>query len=50
MKVVKKDQSLEDFNPQKISVAVNKAAMRCDKTVDEASHQRTRSGDRGRTS
>ena len=40
MKVVKKDQSLEDFNPQKISVAVNKAAMRCDKTVDEASCQK----------
>ena len=37
MKVVKKDQSLEDFNPQKISIAVNKAAMRCDKTVDEPS-------------
>ena len=37
MKVVKKDQSLEDFNPQKISIAVNKAAMRCDKIVDEPS-------------
>lgn len=40
MKVVKKDQSLEDFNPEKISVAVNKAAMRCDKIVDEASCQK----------
>ena len=37
MKVIKKDNSLEDFSPEKIAVAVNKAAMRCDKKVDEAS-------------
>ena len=37
MKVVKKDQTLENFDPQKIAVAVNKAAMRCDKHVDDES-------------
>ena len=37
MKVVKKDQTLENFDPRKIAVAVNKAAMRCDKHVDDES-------------
>lgn len=37
MKVVKKDQSLENFLPEKIAIAVNKAAMRCDKLVDDES-------------
>ena len=36
-KVIKKDNSLEDFEPQKIVDAIQKAAFRCDKVIaDEA--------------
>ena len=33
--VIKKDGSEESFIPQKIEVAVNKAAMRCDKVLSQ---------------
>ena len=35
LRVVKKDNSIESFDSQKIIAAVNKAAYRCDKTIDE---------------
>lgn len=39
MLVQKKDNSLEAFSSQKIEIAVNKAAARCDKHLDKASIQ-----------
>lgn len=35
IKVLKKDGALEDFVPEKIKIAVNKAANRCDKVISE---------------
>ena len=40
MKVLKKDKSLESFNPKKIEMAVNKAAARCDKQLDSEAVQK----------
>ena len=44
MQVVKKDHTVENFNPVKISIAINKAAGRCDKQIDESNTQRVVDG------